>query len=137
MRVNGDLRFKSQRVKMSDRQAFFAAGVSSRAFPAVAIAPTINNTNTPHGHEDLTFCSHPTRNYAQLITDDTMSNPTRTQPSTSRLSTVPSQKPRQLSHLQAQLAQLTANMADLESLMRMTAGQAQDMRGLGGYAGAM
>lgn len=66
-----------------------------------------------------------------------MSNlPRSTQPP-SRLSTVPSQKPRQLSHLQAQLAQLTANMADLESLMRMTAGQAQDMRGLGGYSGAM
>ncbi|KAH7361280.1 DASH complex subunit Hsk3 like-domain-containing protein [Pyrenochaeta sp. MPI-SDFR-AT-0127] len=59
------------------------------------------------------------------------------QPAASRLSTVPSQKPRQLSHLQAQLAQLTANMADLESLMRMTAGQAQDIRGLGGYSGAM
>ncbi|KAF3048256.1 hypothetical protein E8E12_011527 [Didymella heteroderae] len=58
-------------------------------------------------------------------------------PSTSRISSVPSQKPRQLSHLQAQLAQLTANMADLESLMRMTAGQAQDMRALGGYSGAM
>lgn len=58
-------------------------------------------------------------------------------PGGSRLSTVPSHKPRQLSHLQAQLAQLTANMADLESLVRMTAGQAQDMRGLGGYAGAM
>lgn len=57
--------------------------------------------------------------------------------SSSRLSTVPSQKPRQISHLQAQLAQLTANMADLESLMGMTARQAQDMRGLGGYAGAM
>ncbi|KAJ4381205.1 hypothetical protein N0V86_003554 [Didymella sp. IMI 355093] len=28
-------------------------------------------------------------------------------------------------------------MADLESLMRMTAGQAQDMRALGGYSGAM
>ncbi|KAH9874990.1 hypothetical protein J1614_004478 [Plenodomus biglobosus] len=67
-----------------------------------------------------------------------MSNPTRSQPApNSRLSTVPSQKPRQLSHLQAQLAQLTANMADLESLMRMTAGQAQDMRALGGYSGAM
>ncbi|KAF2622675.1 hypothetical protein BU25DRAFT_295691, partial [Macroventuria anomochaeta] len=58
-------------------------------------------------------------------------------PSTSRISSVPSQKPRQLSHLQAQLAHLTANMADLESLMRMTAGQAQDMRALGGYSGAM
>jgi hypothetical protein len=66
-----------------------------------------------------------------------MSNLPRSQPSQSRLSTVPSQKPRQLSHLQAQLAQLTANMADLESLMRMTAGQAQDMRGLGGYAGGL
>ncbi|KAF2689084.1 hypothetical protein K458DRAFT_241558, partial [Lentithecium fluviatile CBS 122367] len=59
------------------------------------------------------------------------------QPSTSRPSTLPSQKPRQISHLQSQLAQLTANMADLESLMRMTAQQAQDMRGLGGYSGAM
>ncbi|KAF2873271.1 DASH complex subunit Hsk3 like-domain-containing protein [Massariosphaeria phaeospora] len=66
-----------------------------------------------------------------------MSNLPRSQTGNSRLSTMPSQKPRQLSHLQAQLAQLTANMADLESLMRMTAGQAQDMRGLGGYAGAM
>ncbi|KAL5116042.1 hypothetical protein ACEQ8H_006053 [Pleosporales sp. CAS-2024a] len=66
-----------------------------------------------------------------------MSNLPRSHGSQSRLSTVPSQKPRQLSHLQAQLAQLTANMADLESLLRMTAGQAQDMRGLGGYAGAM
>ncbi|KAF1943183.1 hypothetical protein EJ02DRAFT_323763, partial [Clathrospora elynae] len=67
-----------------------------------------------------------------------MSNQPRSQPPTnSRLSTVPSQKPRQLSHLQAQLAQLTANMADLESLMRMTAGQAQDIRGLGGYSGAI
>lgn len=28
-------------------------------------------------------------------------------------------------------------MADLESLVGMTARQAQDMRGLGGYAGAM
>jgi prefoldin subunit 5 len=53
------------------------------------------------------------------------------------MSTMPSQKPRQISHLQSQLAQLTANMADLESLMRMTAQQAQDMRTLGGYNGAM
>ncbi|KAF2272895.1 uncharacterized protein EI97DRAFT_483032 [Westerdykella ornata] len=67
-----------------------------------------------------------------------MSNVPRPQTSTSsRLSTVPSQKPRQLSHLQAQLAQLTANMADLENLMRTTAFQAQKIRGLGGYAGGM
>ncbi|KAF2458383.1 DASH complex subunit Hsk3 like-domain-containing protein, partial [Lineolata rhizophorae] len=55
----------------------------------------------------------------------------------SRLSTLPSQKPRQLSHLHAQLAQLTANVTDLENLLRMTAVQAESMRGLGGYAGAM
>ena len=58
-----------------------------------------------------------------------------TQPS--RLSNLPSQKARQLSHLHAQLAQLTAHMSDLENLLRMTAVQAESMRGLGGYAGAM
>ncbi|CZT15691.1 uncharacterized protein RCC_01523 [Ramularia collo-cygni] len=75
-----------------------------------------------------------------------MSNPTRTPgpnhsraQSTSRLSTVPTSasKSRQLSHLHAQLAQLTANMSDLENLLRMTAVQAEGMRGLGGYAGGM
>jgi len=55
----------------------------------------------------------------------------------SRLSTLPSQKPRQLSHLHSQLAQLTAHVSDLENLLRMTAVQAESMRGLGGYAGAM
>lgn len=55
----------------------------------------------------------------------------------SRLSTIPSQKPRQLSHLHSQLAQLSANISDLENLLRMTAVQAESMRGLGGYAGAM
>jgi len=55
----------------------------------------------------------------------------------SRLSNLPSQKTRQLSHLHSQLAQLTAHMSDLENLLRMTAVQAESMRGLGGYAGAM
>ncbi|KAF2116551.1 DASH complex subunit Hsk3 like-domain-containing protein [Lophiotrema nucula] len=50
---------------------------------------------------------------------------------------MPSQKPRQLSHLHAQLAQLTANVSDLENLIQLTAIQAQSMRGLGGYAGGM
>ncbi|KAG9841809.1 hypothetical protein KCU98_g7438, partial [Aureobasidium melanogenum] len=58
---------------------------------------------------------------------------------TSRLSTIPTQasKQRQLSHLNSQLAQLTAHMSDLENLLRMTAVQAEGMRGLGGYAGGM
>ncbi|KAF1812702.1 hypothetical protein P152DRAFT_397096 [Eremomyces bilateralis CBS 781.70] len=55
----------------------------------------------------------------------------------SRLSTIPSQKPRQLSHLHSQLAQLTAHMSDLENLLRMTSIQAESMRGLGAYSGAM
>lgn len=46
-------------------------------------------------------------------------------------------KSRQLSHLHAQLAQLTAHMSDLENLLRMTSVQAEGMRGLGGYAGGM
>jgi peptidoglycan hydrolase CwlO-like protein len=55
----------------------------------------------------------------------------------SRLSTVPSQKPRQLSHLHSQLAQLTANLSDLQNLLSNTAAQAENMRLLGGYTGGM
>ena len=75
-----------------------------------------------------------------------MSNPTRTpghsgyghtRPSTSTANAATASKSRQLSHLHAQLAQLTANMSDLENLLRMTAVQAEGMRGLGGYAGGM
>ncbi|EPE25432.1 hypothetical protein GLAREA_01344 [Glarea lozoyensis ATCC 20868] len=55
-----------------------------------------------------------------------------------RLSTAPSSiKPRQLSHLHAQLAQLSANLADLENLLRMTSVQAEAMRGLGAFHGGL
>ncbi|KAA8643422.1 DASH complex subunit HSK3 family protein [Aspergillus tanneri] len=46
-------------------------------------------------------------------------------------------KTRQYSQLQAQLAQLNANLADTQNLLRMTAVQAEDMRFLGGYVGAL
>lgn len=46
-------------------------------------------------------------------------------------------KSRQYATLHAQLAQLNANLADTENLLRMTAVQAGDMRFLGGYIGAM
>jgi len=46
-------------------------------------------------------------------------------------------KIRQYAHLHAQLAQLNAHLADTENLVRMTAVQAQDMRFLGGYVGAL
>ncbi|KAF6806907.1 DUF1721 domain containing protein, partial [Colletotrichum musicola] len=40
-------------------------------------------------------------------------------------------KTRQLTHLHSQLAQLSANLADTENLVRMTSVQAESMRGLG------
>lgn len=46
-------------------------------------------------------------------------------------------KQRQYTHLHAQLAQLNAHLADTENLLRMTSLQAQDMRFLGGYVGAL
>lgn len=46
-------------------------------------------------------------------------------------------KTRQYAHLHAQLAQLNANLADTENLLRMTAVQAGDMRFVGGYIGAL
>ncbi|KAI9804960.1 MAG: hypothetical protein M1833_006263 [Piccolia ochrophora] len=59
-------------------------------------------------------------------------------PQQQRLSTAPAAiKPRQLAHLNAQLAQLQAHVADLESLVRMTGVQAEFLRGLGGYVGGM
>jgi hypothetical protein len=55
-----------------------------------------------------------------------------------RLSTTPSSiKPRQLSHLHSQLAQLQAHLSDLESLLRMTAVQAEHVRSLGGIHGGL
>lgn len=68
------------------------------------------------------------------------SRPSQHMSSQRRLSTVSSSassKARQYSHIHAQLAQLTANMSDLESLLDVTATQAEAMRGLGGYCGSV
>ncbi|RAK96914.1 DASH complex subunit HSK3 family protein [Aspergillus ibericus CBS 121593] len=46
-------------------------------------------------------------------------------------------KTRQYTNLHNQLAQLNANLRDTENLLRMTAVQAEDMRFLGGYVGAL
>lgn len=46
-------------------------------------------------------------------------------------------KNRNLAHLHSQLAQLSANLADMENLVRMTAVQAESMRGLGGWCGGL
>ncbi|KAF4583017.1 Duf1721 domain containing protein [Ophiocordyceps camponoti-floridani] len=42
-------------------------------------------------------------------------------------------KTRQLTHLHSQLAQLSANLADTENLLRMTSVQAEAMKGLGSW----
>lgn len=46
-------------------------------------------------------------------------------------------KARQLTHLHSQLAQLSANLADTENLLRMTSVQAECMRGLGSWHGGL
>ncbi|CAJ2504210.1 Uu.00g116040.m01.CDS01 [Anthostomella pinea] len=46
-------------------------------------------------------------------------------------------KARQLTHLHSQLAQLSANLANTENLLRMTSVQAEAMRGLGSWHGGM
>ncbi len=70
-----------------------------------------------------------------------MSTTTNKQPSrpssAAASNSISANKNRQYAHLHAQLAQLNAHLADTENLVRMTAVQAQDMRFLGGYVGAM
>lgn len=46
-------------------------------------------------------------------------------------------RPRQMSHLHSQLAQLQANLSDLESLLRVTAVQAEYIKRLGGLQGSL
>ncbi|POS72922.1 hypothetical protein DHEL01_v208678 [Diaporthe helianthi] len=46
-------------------------------------------------------------------------------------------KQRQLTQLQAQLAQLSNNLSDTENLLRMTSVQAECMRGLGSWHGGL
>ncbi|KAH6662229.1 DASH complex subunit Hsk3 like-domain-containing protein [Plectosphaerella plurivora] len=46
-------------------------------------------------------------------------------------------KSRQVSQLNAQLAQLSSNLRDTDNLVRMTSVQAEAMRGLGSWHGGM
>ncbi|KAI0475935.1 DASH complex subunit Hsk3 like-domain-containing protein [Xylariaceae sp. FL0804] len=62
---------------------------------------------------------------------------TTTRPSMAPQSSGGVVKARQLTHLHAQLAQLSANLADTENLLRMTSVQAEAMRGLGSWHGGM
>ncbi|KAH6647053.1 DASH complex subunit Hsk3 like-domain-containing protein [Truncatella angustata] len=46
-------------------------------------------------------------------------------------------KARQLAHLHSQLEHLSSNLSDTDNLLRMTAVQAEAMRGLGAWHGGM
>lgn len=101
-------------------------------------APLFPDRLCLHAHDEQLF-PHKQTATTEDNTTGTMSTQTTRTPGPNRLSTIPTSasKSRQLSHLHAQLAQLTANMSDLENLLRMTSVQAEGMRGLGGYAGGM
>jgi hypothetical protein len=93
-----------------------------------------------HRRHDSTTTSYnprpstmPQNTYNQSQTFTQTTNP----PIPSSTPSMSQAKTRQYAHLQAQLAQLNANLADTENLLRMTAVQAGDMRFLGGYMGAL
>ena len=94
-------------------------------------------TNQTPPFSTTTNCLLPT--LSRSYNNHTMSTTQRTVSSQPRLSTLSANatKARQLSHLHAQLAQMTAKVSDMENLLRMTSVQAESMRGLGGYAGGM
>ncbi|KAJ5100702.1 Protein of unknown function DUF1721 [Penicillium angulare] len=95
---------------------------TSQSYPRSSILPTSNSQN----------------NFNQTST--TALNPSFGQsyaPSSGSTPSMSAAKSRQYAHLHSQLAQLNANLADTENLLRMTAVQAGDMRFLGGYIGGM
>jgi hypothetical protein len=93
------------------------------------------STTTNHiGRHPLCTSDHP----ANMDRNTTGSKQSFSRPSSvTSTNTTSTNKNRQYAHLHAQLAQLNAHLADTENLLRMTAVQAQDMRFLGGYVGAL
>ncbi|KAJ5860190.1 uncharacterized protein N7529_007500 [Penicillium soppii] len=85
--------------------------------PSIAPGSSVYNTTSTHTFNQPSYTPTPSH-----------------QASTPSMSAA---KTRQYAHLHAQLAQLNANLADTENLLRMTAVQAGDMRFLGGYVGAL
>lgn len=115
-----------------------APWVNRVQLPPALCTTTVARNNVQFLNRRSNRASHPTPQLEIPPLASTMSGIHRPTSTGSRMSSAPSsQKPRQLSHLHSQLAQLTANMADLENLLRMTAVQAESMRGLGGYCGGM
>ena len=82
------------------------------------------------------FHQHQQQQQQQQQQPGTTTTITHSSSSSSTASTVHSQaRARQYTHLQAQLAQLNAHLADMENLLHMTAVQAEYIKGLGGWWG--
>lgn len=104
--------------------------------PSSSTSSLNNNNNNNTTTTRLSVSSHHQKNNNNITQSQTQTIPPSSSSSfSSSLSS--SNKTRQLSHLNAQLAQLAAHSADLDNLLRMTSVQAESIRGLGGYAGAM
>jgi len=89
-----------------------------------------------HGDDDLAF---PALLYAIIMSTNGPRRSARqsTFPAPNAAASGSAIKNRHLSHLHSQLAQLSANLSDLENLLRITTVQADAMRGLGGYCGSL
>lgn len=93
---------------------------------------TTSTSNHNHNHSHTTSNNNPIR---QSIYPPTVS--TSTSSSSSTLQTKSLLRARQYTHLQSQLAQLNAHLADTENLLAMTAVQAEYVRGVGGWWGGV
>lgn len=97
---------------------------SHPSYPRASILPT--STSSTHLHQ------------SQYQTQNQNANPNpNPSSSASGSASMSAAKSRQYAHLHTQLAKLNANLADTENLLRMTAVQAEDIRFLGGYMGAL
>ncbi|KKK20953.1 hypothetical protein ARAM_006715 [Aspergillus rambellii] len=95
-----------------------------------------------HHHQHTTSQSFPRHSILPSSSSSSSSlNPNMNSSSSSfsnaNASSMSATKTRQYAHLHSQLAVLNAHLADTENLLRMTAVQAEDMRFLGGYVGAL
>ncbi|KAJ5708550.1 hypothetical protein N7488_008351 [Penicillium malachiteum] len=88
-------------------------------------------------HRQTSSTSYPRSSMAPSQNAFNQTTTSMAPPHTGSTPSMSAAKSRQYAHLHSQLAQLNANLADTENLLRMTAVQAGDMRFLGGYIGAM
>lgn len=107
----------------------------------VTTATNTDSSTRPNTHPLTPSPVTMSTRFSHLNTNTTSSRPATTssqsssQPNTSM--NLSSNKTRQYTHLHAQLAQLSAHLADTENIVRVTSAQAGDIRFLGGYVGAL